>query len=253
MKCYEIYFSPTGGTKKVLDIISSVWDCEKEAIDIMDRNKDFTKYCFGKEDICLVAVPSFGGRVPEIATERLSMMKGNHAKAAAICVYGNRAYEDTLLELKNTLSSASFSCEAGIVAIAEHSIVRKFAAGRPNEEDKEDLISFANKLKEKFSKNDADEIHVPGNFPYKEYKVIPVHSEAKKDCTKCGICAAKCPVGAIDKEHPDKAGTSKCIYCMGCVAVCPQKVRKVNKIIVAAAGQKLKKVCTEPKKNELYI
>ena len=35
MKLYEIYFSPTGGTKKVTEIIGSAWTCEKERIDLM--------------------------------------------------------------------------------------------------------------------------------------------------------------------------------------------------------------------------
>ena len=33
MKLNLIYFSPTGGTKKVLDIISEEWNCDKREID----------------------------------------------------------------------------------------------------------------------------------------------------------------------------------------------------------------------------
>ena len=96
---YEITFSPTGGTKKCADLLSAAWR-EKTEIDLMKRQDDFTKYTFTAEDICLVAVPSFGGRVPAVATERLQMMQGGGAKAILVVVYGNRAYEDTLVELE---------------------------------------------------------------------------------------------------------------------------------------------------------
>ena len=95
---YEITFSPTGGTKKCADLLSAAWS-EKTEIDLMDRKADFSKYTFTEEYTCLVAVPSFGGRVPAIATERLQNMQGGGAKAILVVVYGNRAYEDTLVEL----------------------------------------------------------------------------------------------------------------------------------------------------------
>ncbi|MBQ7085368.1 MAG: 4Fe-4S ferredoxin, partial [Anaerotignum sp.] len=67
---YEITFSPTGGTKRSADLLSAAWK-EKAEIDLMKRRDDFTKYTFTAEDICLVAVPSFGGRVPAVVIERL--------------------------------------------------------------------------------------------------------------------------------------------------------------------------------------
>ena len=42
MKLFEIYFSPTGGTKKVVKIISNSWNCEKTEIDLCDRAVDLT-------------------------------------------------------------------------------------------------------------------------------------------------------------------------------------------------------------------
>lgn len=34
MKIYNIYFSPTGGTKKVADMLGSAWREEKQEIDL---------------------------------------------------------------------------------------------------------------------------------------------------------------------------------------------------------------------------
>ena len=100
---YEITFSPTGGTKRSADLLSAAWS-EKVEIDLMKRQDDFGKYPFTAEDICLVAVPSFAGRVPATATERLMQMQGGGAKAIAVVVYGNRAYEDTISDMESDSS-----------------------------------------------------------------------------------------------------------------------------------------------------
>ena len=48
MKLYALYFSPTGGTKKVLDIFCSAWDCQKEYISLPDLPKmDYLSYLAG--------------------------------------------------------------------------------------------------------------------------------------------------------------------------------------------------------------
>lgn len=98
---------------------------------------------------------TFGGRVPAPAVERLSQMKANGAKAILVCVYGNRAYEDTLVELEDTAKQAGFRVIAGVAAVAEHSIVRQFAAGRPDEQDKAQLCQFAQEIQKKLEHGDG--------------------------------------------------------------------------------------------------
>ena len=92
-----------------------------------------------KEDLAVIAVPSYAGRVPAVAVQRLAAVKGNGARAVLVCVYGNRAYEDTLVELADTAKEAGFRVMAAVSAIAEHSIARQFAAGRPDAEDAQRL------------------------------------------------------------------------------------------------------------------
>lgn len=253
MSVYEITFSPSGGTKRVSNTFGEAFCKERTQVDLTDREKNFSEIEFTKEDICIVAVPSYAGRVPEIAIERLSEMTGNGALAILIVVYGNRAFEDTLLELYDTLTGRGFRCVAAISAIAEHSIMRQYAAGRPNAEDSLQLTDYAVKIQKKIEKGKfSDYAELPGNRPYKPYSAHPMKLEVDDSCSKCGICVGKCPVGAISKENPKDIDLSICISCMRCVSVCPNHARKVNEEQLTALSDRLEDVCKLYKKYELY-
>lgn len=254
MKAYEITFSPTGGTKKVTNLILSEFNCDKEEISLLPKETNYGNLEFTGEDVCVIGVPSFGGRVPETAVNRVLDMKGNGARAVLVCVYGNRAYEDTLLELKNTALKAGFQPIAAVAAVAEHSIMRQYAQGRPDEKDQTEIIYFAKKIWSKISSDvHMEEVSVPGNEEYRKYGGVPFKPSAGKQCNECGICAKECPTGAIDVAHPKETDNDKCISCMRCIAVCPNKARSLNKLVLAAAAKKMAKVFKERKKNEIFL
>lgn len=254
MKLFKIYFSPTGGTKKVADLISGQFDFETTEIDLSNNMEDFSKFTFSEKDLCIIAVPSFGGRVPMVAMSNIKKLKGNSSKIILVATYGNRAYEDVLLELKDILTTLGFFCIAAIASVTEHSIMHQFATGRPDLQDKEELIKFSGEIKEvlKHGKVTKD-LYVPGNIPYKEYKVIPLVPEVRQECEKCGLCAIKCPVDAISKDNPMLVDKEKCISCMRCVAICPNKARSVDEESLLAISKKLEKACSERKMNELFL
>ena len=95
MKVLSIIFSPTGGTENAAYIVANTLSSNVETIDLCDRNLDFASVAVGAEDVCVIAVPSYGGRVPAIAVERLAKIKGNGAKAVLMAVYGNREFDDS--------------------------------------------------------------------------------------------------------------------------------------------------------------
>ena len=248
---YNIYFSPTGGTKKVADILVSNLTSEFCEVDICC---DIEKMSLQAEDVCLVSVPSFAGRVPQIAVERIKKIASNGAKAILNCVYGNREWDDTLTELQDTLESCGFVCMAAVAAVAEHSIFRQFAAGRPDKDDTKELAEFARKITEKLDSGVFGVLNLAGKHgTYKELASIPFKPEANDACDKCGICAAGCPVGAIDKNDPHKTDKECCISCMRCRDICPKHARDLDPAFMQAAAEKMAPKLGGHKKNYLFL
>ncbi|MEG0687288.1 MAG: 4Fe-4S binding protein [Hungatella sp.] len=253
MSVYSMIFSPTGGTEKVMKLLEKDFQTEKR-IDLTKNNENYHNLLLKKEDLCLIGVPSYGGRVPQAALERLRQINGNGAIAIIVVVYGNRAYDDTLLELKNELTDCNFQVVSAIAAVAEHSIMHQFGAGRPDAKDEQDLHEFAQDIKVALRKRTGNEaLQVPGKQPYREYGGVPFKPQANEKCRSCGQCSAQCPVGAISKDHPTLTDQSKCISCMRCISICPQNARGLHKAMLFVASQKMKKACSERKNNELFV
>lgn len=253
MKLYEICFSPTGGTQKAADLLAKELAEEIRSVDLTDSRTDFSGISLQKEDTAVIAVPSYGGRVPEPAVHRLSSIKGNGARAVLVCVYGNRAYEDTLAELQDAAVQAGFSVISAVAAVAEHSIVRQVAAGRPDAQDQAQLHTFAEKIRTKLASGDCSVPSIPGNRPYKKSGGTGMVPRPTGACVNCGLCAEKCPVQAIDRQDPKKVDNKACISCMRCVSICPHSARKVNGVMLAAVSTVLKKACSGRKECELYL
>lgn len=248
MNTVEIIFSPTGGTEKVAHILGGHGNENTVKIDLSDAKTDFTKCVIDKEDRVLIAVPSFGGRAPSVAIERLKKIAGNGAKCTLVCVYGNRAYEDTLVEMEDAAKESGFQVVAAVAAVAEHSIMPQYAAGRPDASDKKQLEQFAEQIA---GKTEAV-VSIPGNRPHKKAGGAGLVPKPTKDCVKCGMCAEGCPVQAIDSTS-FAADSKKCIACMRCVKQCPHQARKVNNAMVSIAAMAIKKACSVRKENELFL
>jgi len=241
-KLNTMYFSPTGTTKKV---ISGIANKILENIDEMRNinNVDFTlpdvrkkAVSFSGEDVVIIGVPVYAGRVPNVLLKYLNSIAGNGALAIPIVVYGNRNYDDALIELIDILETNGFIVIAAGAFIGEHSFSYTLAKNRPDEKDMAILNDFANQVFKKLvTQNKIQNISVRGNKPYRQYYVpqnkngIPVDIRKVKpktnnNCIDCKLCVELCPMGSIDYKNVSKLH-GICIKCGACIKKCPTEAK----------------------------
>lgn len=214
------YFSPTGGTKKVSDIFAAAVGKEVVWHDLGDKQTTAEE---PQGKLIAVVAPVFAGRIPSVVSEKIKMLRGKGKKAVTIAVYGNRAYEDALLEMNDILMQAGFMVIAAAAFVAQHSIVPEVGAGRPDAEDEKEIRAFAEAVKNSTS---AENIQVPGNHPYKPEMNVQAAPLSLPECIACGACAKICPTDAIANEDGNMVtDAAKCILCMACVRACPLQAR----------------------------
>ena len=253
MNVKEIIFSPTGGTRAVAVMLGRALDPEPFRIDLTGFYADHEEVALSAEDVVIIAMPCYYGRVPVLAAERLGAVAGHGARAVVVAVYGNRAYDDELVELADLAAASGFQVVAGVAAIAEHSIVRQYAQGRPDVSDDAMLRSFAAEIAAKLARGETSQPDLPGQRPYKELPSGGNVPQADASCIHCGKCADFCPNGAIDPDHIETADASRCISCMCCVSVCPVQARDIAPEARAAITEHLRDVCSVRKEPELYL
>lgn len=252
----SIYFSPTESTKGIVEWIASEFPGAHESLDLTEVSKNRPDYTFREDEVVLVGVPVYGGRIPSASIERFKKLHGRHTPVILIVVYGNRAYDDALLELKDVMTAQGFRPAAGIAAVAEHNIARGVAVGRPDAKDRECLKAFGQeavkRLTDVRSNYELPELFVKGNVPYKVPGTMPMKIKVSSSCSGCGKCIRSCPVQAISRTDAKITDEGRCIHCMRCVKVCPQNARKLGFFVQLAVDKKLKKVCAQRREPELF-
>ncbi len=225
-----LYFSATGNTSKILKAIScKIADSYKEYNITLPESRDI-EHKFQAEDLILVGVPVYGGRIPKILLPTLHKMSGNGAKAVCVVTYGNREYEDALLELKDICIECGFTVIAAGAFLGEHSYTDKLAKNRPNLEDIHMAEEFGVAIKEKLKRGEMKDLKVRGNFPYVEKQ------------NKSSVFA------------PDTADASKCIHCCSCVKRCPVSAKSFPQEAFLNLRIWLETNFVEPeKRNEIFL
>ncbi|NCB63675.1 MAG: 4Fe-4S dicluster domain-containing protein [Clostridia bacterium] len=225
---YSFYFSPRSTTKKIAQGITAAWDKPEER-DLLTKPLKETVIIPEGEPV-LVAMPVYVGRIPAVCREMLTLLKGNGNPAVAVVAYGNRDYDDALLELADVLEAQGFHVVAAGAFIGQHSIYPGVAKGRPDADDRQALGEFGRQCKaamEGFDATAHSRIAVKGDSDYrsKTPHVVPFKPFGNQNCIKCRACVSRCPMQAIPADDPKKTDGAKCISCGACIYICPVEAR----------------------------
>ena len=257
-----VYFSPTGTTQKVLESIAQgITDEDVEHINLTlpdNAQKPLPPF---SDELVLIGAPVYGGRLPVDAVNRFKQIKASKTLAIPIVVYGNREFEDALLELKNLAIDLGFRPVAGAAFIGEHSFATKdapIASGRPDSLDVQKARDFGVKIKEKIaalqSPDTRIDLEIPGRFPYeggpRPMVVAPVTKE--DTCTLCGTCASVCPTAAISVNDSVETTIELCIRCCACVKSCPTGARVWEDSVMQTITTWLKENCGTRKEPQMF-
>jgi len=258
-----VCFSPTGTTRAVLEGIARGIDhSPAEFIDITTPYARRQPFQTSDKDLLVVAVPVYMGRVPALLMAWLLSVNARETPAVCVVVYGNRAYDDALLELRDILTECGCIPIAGAAYIGEHSFSSPeipTAEGRPDRKDLDHAEMFGQTVSEKLrSTSSLDHIsilEVPGTYPYGG--VTELWSvdfiEVDGGCTQCGTCAEECPVGAIDLQDSRMIDKEKCFTCCACIKNCPEGARTMKAGPVKDAAIRLNQLYSERKEPAFFL
>lgn len=248
---HSIYFSPAHSTRKVVRAVSEGISNEVIPHDMTQGLKQSLE--FTSHEIAVIGVPSYSGRVPSLAAEQFSKIKANGTPAILVCVYGNREYDDTLLELKDICTECGFVVISAGAFIARHSIFPAIASDRPTDNDLVMARDFGAKSLNYSSLNIYKELKLKGNKPYRAVGSIPLTPVGSSACDQCSVCSAMCPTGAINANSPRKTDKKLCIACARCIEVCPRKARRFKGILYKLVERKFVKNFSRRKEIELFF
>ena len=236
-----VWFSGTGTTEKTVTALArsmaGALEAEYDSFSFnlpQSRERELT---FGPEELVVFGVPVYAGRVPNLLLPYIqNKVKGQNTPAVPVVLYGNRNFDDGLIELRNVLFQNGFRPFAVGAFVGEHSFSRILGAGRPDGEDMamaDQLAEKAARMSREMDRPPEQPVAVEGCDPIRPYYTPrDRHGEPIKDflkakpvtdpdkCIRCGLCARLCPMGSIDREDVSNVA-GKCIKCCACVKKCP--------------------------------
>ena len=267
-----VFFSPTGNTRKAVVEIADVI-ARREGIAV--REIDFTEVRkFEAGELVIFGTPVYAGRIPnKILPAVQTLFEGNGALAVPVVTFGNRSFDNALIELRIELEQHGFHTIAGAAFVAEHVFSNKLAAGRPDEKDLELIRRFAGDVAEKIKGLEEGPLdgmaEIPAPAAVKGIEPVPAYyrplqedgspanflkakPKTSDSCNDCGICARVCPMGSISPEDY-RTVTGICIKCQACVKSCPVHAKFFDDPVMLSHTRMLEQHYERPAENEVFL
>lgn len=240
------YFSATGTTARYMQAISKGIDAAQTNTIKLTEIKE-NAISIPANELIVFGIPVFSGRIPQFAQKAIQQLKGNNTPAIITCIYGNRDFDDALVELKDLVQANGFNVVSAAAFVAQHSIFPKVAKGRPHAADLAQATQFGVRSIQNLHTNAP--ITIKGNYPYRAIKPVPLHPTTTKQCNNCGHCMKQCPVQAMHPDNPKKIDKKKCISCMHCISICPKQAKKLGGLLYWIASKKFNRSFAMPREN----
>lgn len=158
----SVYCCQSASEKRIATAVSSVISDTVTSLDICAEDSRLPEL-FSDSEVLVVTMPVFGGRLSELAAEKLSVLSARGTPAVAIVVCGSEGYGDSLLELFDLLAARGF-CVVGAAAFVAD------GETRPDDGDFSRLVEFASACERKLEEfcGCRENLSIPGNRPYRE-------------------------------------------------------------------------------------
>lgn len=250
---YLAYFSATYTTAKIARLVAGQLKGEIKEYNVT-QTVPGADISLEENDLLVMAAPVYGGRIPATAAQAFNRFKGKNTPAILLCVYGNRDYDDALLEMKVIAENNGFRPLSAAAFIAQHSIFPEVGKNRPDEADIDRAKAFGQENRKMITELAGTRLLAPlavkGNQPYKIPRAIPLRPKGNRQCNKCGKCVRLCPVKAIPAGTPSRTDKKKCISCGRCIMVCPKQARDFRGLLYKLVKNKFVKAYSARKEPE---